>query len=353
MTQRGRHGQSRYPGLYVYSLCHELVGAATRYSGCMSVIIERGTVEQSGSRVDRWATDHFLRLPSRAAARKAAKRGDLRLDGKPVESSRFVQPGDEVTLRAADSAHPPNRLVPDVVYIDDQLALVLKPPGIQTTGARYRTLERGLPNAMKVSPAPDALAAPKPVHRLDHETSGLVVVARTHSAMVSLGRAFEQRLVRKTYRALVAGRLEGRGRIDASIDGRDAVSDYVVRSHVRSLKVEWVTELDLHPVTGRTHQLRRHLQGIGHPILGDRRYALGPVLKKNGLFLAAVGVDLPHPTTGEALSCSAEPPPKFARFWAKLASRWNKFHPDPRAGEPPLAGGGGGTPGRCIESDEE
>lgn len=306
-------------------------------------IVESGTVdsedlEEGAVRVDRWACEHFLRLPSRKAARKACKRGDLRLNDEPVESSRFVQPGDTVTLRAEDVERPPNELVPEVVHADDHFAIVIKPAGVLTNGARYRTLERGLPNAMKRSPEVDALAAPRPVHRLDYETWGLVAVARTQRSLVALGHAFEERRVHKTYRAVVAGRLEGEGVVDTPLDGRPAVSRYRVVGHTRSLKVGWITEVELHPETGRTHQLRRHLHELGHPILGDARYVDGPVLRKRGLFLAAVGLALDHPTTGEPLSFRVDPPHKFPTFLAHQVVRWNKFHPDapvPLRTEPP------------------
>jgi 23S rRNA pseudouridine1911/1915/1917 synthase len=137
------------------------------------------------------------------------------------------------------------------------------------------------------------------VHRLDFETTGLVVVARTEQALVELSRAFQERRVHKTYRALVAGRLEQGGRIEEPLDGREAISEVEVLGHTRSLKIGWSTSVRLHPVTGRMHQLRRHLSGIGHAVLGDRRYPSGPVLRKHGLFLASVAVQLPHPVHGE------------------------------------------------------
>ena len=290
-------------------------------------IVESGTVEEEGLRVDRWACEHFLRLPSRKAARKACKRGDLLLNGQPVESSRFVRPGDEVVLQAEDLERPANALTPDVVHLDDHMAVVIKPAGVLTNGARFRTLERGLPNVMKRSAEPDALAAPRPVHRLDYETWGLVVVARSQTALVRLGRAFEERQVRKTYRAVVAGRLEGQGTIDLPLDGRPALTHYRVVGHTRSLKVEWITEVELYPETGRTHQLRRHLHHLGHPILGDARYTHGPVLRKRGLFLAAVGVELAHPCDGSPQAWHIAPPHKFPTFLAHQVQRWGKFHP--------------------------
>lgn len=292
--------------------------------GSRKLVVEEGVVAEEGLRVDRWAWTHFTHLASRASARKAARRGDLWIDGAPVESSRFVKVGDRVTLLADDTAPPANHLKPVVHYVDEHMAVVDKPPGILTNGARYRTLERGLPNVLAPSPLPDGLQAARPVHRLDYETTGLVVVARTEQALVALGRSFQERRVHKTYRALVVGRLEEGLRIETPLDGREAVSDVVVLGHTRSLKVGWSTAVRLHPVTGRMHQLRRHLHGIGHPILGDRRYADASPLRKHGLFLASVAVTLPHPVTGAPLTVERPVPDKFGVFLAREVRRWAK-----------------------------
>jgi len=305
-------------------------------AAAQGAVVEGAVVDQEGLRVDRWAAEHLERLPSRAAARKAAKRGELLLNGEPVESSRFVHTGDRVELLASERVHPPNRLRPEVRWVDDHLAVVVKPPGVLTNGAAHRTLERGLPNVLPRSSRVDALPAPRPVHRLDFETTGLVVVARTASALVQLSRAFQQRDVHKTYRALVAGRLEGTHVVDEALDGRPARSELHALEHVRSLKIGWSTVVRAHPISGRRHQLRRHLHGLGHPVLGDRRYVSGPVLRKHGLFLASVRVDLPHPVTDARVVVQMDPPAKFATFIARERRRWARWH-----GEgPPTAGGG-------------
>jgi len=289
-------------------------------------VVEEGVVQEEGLRIDRWASDHFARLPSRASARKALKRGLLRLNGVVVESSRFVRAGDRVTLRARDDEPVRNHLRPEVVLADEHFAIVVKPPGVLTNGVTLRTLERGLPNVLPRSRRPDALAAARPVHRLDFETTGLVVVARTAQSLMALSRAFQERRVHKTYRAVVAGRLEGEHVVDLPLDGRDARSRFVALEHVPSLKIGWSTVVDAHPITGRMHQLRRHLHHLGHPVLGDRRYVDGPVLRKNGLFLAAIAVRLPHPVDGTVVEASMPVPPKFAVFLARERRRHARWH---------------------------
>lgn len=291
-------------------------------------VLEEHVVEEEGERVDRWATRHFARLPTRGAARKACKRGDLLLGGQPVESSRFVRLGDRVALLDSAELHPACAIDPEVVYADARCALVVKPAGLLVNGNRHRTLEHALPNVLPRSSEPDALVAARPVHRLDFETTGLVAVARCHRVLVAWSRDFEERRVRKRYRAIVVGRLEGEGRVEAVLDGREAVSTWSAVQAFRCLKTGWCTVVDLEPLTGRMHQLRRHLLSIGHPVLGDRRYCLdGLYLKGSGLFLAAVHLDLPDPDGGDGrIAATIAPPAKMESFVAREERRWARWH---------------------------
>ncbi|MEZ4319817.1 MAG: RluA family pseudouridine synthase [Myxococcota bacterium] len=293
-----------------------------------STVVESVVVEEEGDRVDRFASRVFARLPTRGAARKAAKRGELLLNGQEVESSRFVRVGDVVSLRDGEVRHPACALTPELAYVDPRCAVVVKPAGLLVNGNRHRTLEHALPNALPASSEPDALVAPRPVHRLDFETMGLVAVARCHRAMVAWSRDFEERRVRKRYRAIVVGRMEGEGRVEVPLDGREAVSTWRAVRAFHTLKTDWCTVVDLEPVTGRMHQLRRHLHGLGHPILGDRRYcADGLYLKGSGLFLAAVHLDLPDPDGADTrIAVSIEPPAKLASFEAREVRRWARWH---------------------------
>lgn len=297
------------------------------------VFRRRHPADAAPVRLDALITQEHPAYPTRAGARKACERGEVAVNGWLSESSRWVLAGDEVV--AFESTHgraPPLELRLVVAYEDAWMAVIRKPPGFPTSGAHAVTIERALPANLAPSDAPDALLAPRCVHRLDAQTSGALVVAKTRSAHAALGRAFEERRVEKRYRALVVGRLDGEGTIDEPLDGRPATSGYAARAHTPALEVEWVTTVDLYPRTGRTHQLRRHLAHLGHPVLGDAVYGSGRVLIGKGLFLFAAEVTVPHPVSGEALTVCLEEPPKFAGYRARAAERWRRWRSeaDPR-----------------------
>ncbi|MFK7928537.1 MAG: pseudouridine synthase [Myxococcota bacterium] len=278
-------------------------------------------------RLDQWAHERWpTYLPSRNRAKKAAKAGDLRIDGEPAEPSRFLKPGQTVGLFKGSIVTPRDLpLELQVVYEEDGFAVVFKPAGLLTNGNRFATLERALASNLTPSLAVDALPWPRPVHRLDRATSGLVVCAKAHTEQVWLGRAFEERRAKKRYRALVNGRFEGSVEVTTDIDGRPAHSTITAIEHVPSLHTEWFTVIDLQPHTGRTHQLRRHCTELGHSILGDRIYpGEWPLLERRGLFLCAVGLRLPRPN-GEWIECAARPPGKFEIHCARELRRWQAW----------------------------
>lgn len=279
-------------------------------------------------RIDRMAAERFD-LPSRSQARKMIKRGELLLDGDPVEPSRFVKEGDRLVLLRPAKLPPTWEMELPVVYVDDDMAAVHKPPGPVVSGNRFRTVEHALPHNLGPSPASDALVLPRPVHRLDARTSGLLLVARSASALVELGRRFQRREVSKRYRAILSGRLEGEGRVDDPIDDRDAATRWRAVRHDPSLHVGWTTTVDLFPETGRTHQLRRHMASLGHPVLGDGLYTDGRVLRSAGLFLFAAELRLLHPRTDLPLHLELPEPAKYETFRARDRRRHARVHPPP------------------------
>jgi 23S rRNA-/tRNA-specific pseudouridylate synthase len=160
-----------------------------------------------------------------------------------------------------------------VHFEDEDLAVVEKPPGLATSGNQWKTLQNALPSNIQHSGRKDALSVPLTVHRLDAKTHGLVLVAKTASARIQLGRLFEARKVQKTYTAILQGKLTGEGAFNAPIEGKEALTFYKVLSHFQHVKDDWNSLVELSPVTGRKHQLRIHCAQSGHPIVGDVKYS--------------------------------------------------------------------------------
>lgn len=303
--------------------------------------------EQAGRRVEYVAADLFEALPSRSRARKMLRRGQLAVNGVSVGAGWLVQPGDVLSY---DPPPPPNRAVYErdisVIYEDDDLAIVIKPAGLQTSGSRFRTLNQCLPHNLQPSTRIDALPWPRAVHRLDGRTEGLLAVAKAGHAEVGLCRAFEERQVEKRYRALCVGRLEGCGVVEAPVDGRTARSRWVAWRHGPSKQLGWLTEVALRPQTGRTHQLRQHVALLGHPIVGDDLYT-GDIVNVmgKGLLLQACALAFDHPITGARVAVTAPRPRRFERLFEWERGGWwhtteNRRGPRPDAGPDDDAGAG-------------
>jgi len=216
--------------------------------------------------------------------------------------------GDEVT-----NYTPPSEPL-DVLHLDHELLAINKPSGLLSVPGKGPDLADCLISRIQAA-FPDALL----VHRLDRDTSGVMIFAMTKSAQRHLGLQFEKRGVKKTYVAQVFGTLEPKaGQVDLPLivdwpnrplqkvdheNGRPAVTDWKVLRHANGQ-----TRVRLYPQTGRSHQLRVHMQSLGHPIMGDPFYATGPALDAPRLMLHAEELRLRHPDGGKGIRFRAKTP---------------------------------------------
>ncbi|MGK7391237.1 MAG: RluA family pseudouridine synthase [Candidatus Cyclobacteriaceae bacterium M2_1C_046] len=263
------------------------------------------------SRFSDYAVGVFENLPSRKSVKKAIKSGDLKVNKAPASTGLWIQPGMTITYEPEGDTKPAFELEVPVIYEDDFLAIVNKPAGILTSGNKFRTLENALNYNLYKSNQPSVLLMPRPVHRLDYGTSGLILIAKTPKARIMLGRMLEKREVDKRYHAIVHGEvIPEEERINSDIEGKPALSIYRL---VKQSVSKRYSLLELSPETGRTHQLRIHCARSGFPIVGDQQYGLDYDPGK-GLFLSATGLTFSHPITGELIAVKIELPGKFNRL---------------------------------------
>jgi 23S rRNA pseudouridine1911/1915/1917 synthase len=262
-------------------------------------------------------------LPTKSSVKKAIAKKLIIVDGHPCETSLFVKHGQEITLQKEVFNSKEYKTELDIVFEDGHIALINKPAGIPVSGNTFKTIQNALTFNLKRSYEEDALDIPLPVHRLDAQTSGLLIIAKTTSARIELGRQFEAKEVRKKYNAVVIGLAPVDGSINLPIEEKDALSDFYLLRVEPSHKFEYLSLLELIPHTGRTHQLRIHCKESGFPVLGDSLYSVeGMELKAKGLFLSSVRVSFVHPFTKEKLSFEIPPPEKFNKFMLHEKKRY-------------------------------
>jgi 23S rRNA pseudouridine1911/1915/1917 synthase len=278
--------------------------------------------EASGERLDRFLARH---VGSRAAAARAVEAGVL-VDGVARPKSHRLEGGETLVLPAAAAAPPPDDADvprPRIVHADEHLLVVDKPAGLVVhpgAGHAGGTLADVL-GADLGGGAPGRRGI---VHRLDRDTSGLMVVARTEEAHRRLTSLVRRRGLERTYVALVEGRPRSRtGRIEAAI-GRDrhdptrfSLDTDTPRQAVTHFEVERLLArnalLRVRLETGRTHQIRVHLAAIGLPVVGDAVYGVPePALGRQ--FLHASRLAFPHPFTGERIDVESPLPPDLQGF---------------------------------------
>lgn len=264
-------------------------------------------------RLSDFSAGIFCGISSRKGMKKAIDKGWVKVDGIVAGTGFWIRGGETIVLSRPTGVDKPLIDIPlHIVFEDEFLAVVFKPGGIEVSGNKRRTLENALPLKLRISGRDDALARPEPVHRLDFPTSGLVLVAKTSGMLTALNRMFEERMVVKTYLAVVPGTVLPRGETNLPIDNKPASTSWEVINQIESPRFGHLSLLALNPRSGRRHQLRKHLASLGHPVLGDLQYAgENNTIKGKGLFLHASRLEFKHPATGETVNFEALPPSKF------------------------------------------
>lgn len=256
--------------------------------------------------------------------------GQVSIDGKTeTKPGVKTKPGQTIvlTIPAPAPATPVAQDIPlTILYQDEDLAVVLKPCGMvvhPAAGNEDGTLVNALLHHLDHLSGIGGELRPGIVHRLDKDTSGLLLVAKNDQSQLSLSRQLQERDMEKHYRALVEGAFrDDTGRIDQPIarskkdrkkmaidpEGRPSITDWTVLSRGRN-----VTLLDVHILTGRTHQIRVHMKSIAHPVCGDPIYGSSKGAKVSRLMLHAYSLSFTHPRTGERMTFTAPIPAEFAR----------------------------------------
>lgn len=296
----------------------------------MKILHEHIVPPQTGrQRLSDYAPEVFRDfIASKKGIKKLIKKGAFTIDHQAAQTASWIVPGQCIRLLdIAPATQKAFLLDLEIVFEDDHLAIINKPGGIPVSGNQFRTIQNALSPKLKPSLQRDKLWLPRPVHRLDAATCGLLLIAKTSKSIIALSRQFEQKEIKKRYRAVVVGKLNQHGLLDAPIKGKKALSRYRCLEHVRSIKNDWLSLVDLFPETGRTHQLRIHLSNAGHPVFGDTLYGKeGHIKKGKGLFLCAVELAFRHPFSGKEQSVSIDPPAKFSKTLEREAKMWQRLN---------------------------
>jgi 23S rRNA pseudouridine1911/1915/1917 synthase len=305
-------------------------------------------LEDAGVRLDAYLATRIEGW-SRARLQRLIDSEDVLVNGKPAKSSYKLRENDELEVELtapAAASFAPEDIPLDIVYEDETLIVVNKPAGLvvhPAAGIQSGTLANALAYHFQQLPDSGAGLRPGIVHRLDRDTSGLLVVAKTEAALEHLSDQFRDRSVYKSYAALVHGRVStDSGKIDQPLardranrtrmavvrGGRGALSLYRVRQ-----RFDRFTLLDVELKTGRTHQIRVHLAWLKHPVVGDETYGAGRdntiqnaqlrahVRNLGRHFLHAEKLAFTHPQSGKRVEFDSPLPPDLSQLLVELKTK--------------------------------
>ncbi len=267
------------------------------------------TVEEDSRHLRSLLEELLLNVPNKGI-RRAIQRGQITVNNTRVSSNHKVNQGDRISIHIQTITKKHIGIDVPILQEDDHYAIINKPAGLAVSGGRGATVSTALPHVLIPSMASDALAMARTVHRLDKPTSGLLLVAKTKSALANLSKQFEAQSIEKTYTAIVHGRVENAGKIDIELAEKVALTYYTPLKRIVPFKGN-CTVVDLTPKTGRTHQLRKHMAYIGHPIIGDRKYGKNISENYQELMLCATKLIFEHPQSNEVVECEIAPPKSF------------------------------------------
>jgi len=292
-------------------------------------------VDEPGARLDKYVTEHFTEL-SRTHIQKLIYDGYVKVNGQTAKAGLKLDSGDSLTVSLPPAT--PGELTPEeiplsILYENDDLLVVDKPAGMTVHPASSQashTLVNAILSHLPKLPETGDRLRPGIVHRLDKDTSGVMLVAKTVSAYDNLTGQFKARSVAKTYLVLVRGHLSPQdGAIEAPIgrdsrnrermsvvaenQGKEARTDYHVIRYIEEYSL-----LEIRPETGRTHQIRVHLAAIGYPVVGDKVYGVkSPHLSRQFIHALRIGIKLP--SSGEYMEFTADLPQDLTQALEKIA----------------------------------
>ncbi|TCI91148.1 RluA family pseudouridine synthase [Tenacibaculum sp. M341] len=268
-------------------------------------------------RLQEYGVGIFSTNPTKSGLKKAIKKKLVYVNGTIASTALFIKGGELIELFQEEEKKTKKQFIfpLEVLFEDDFLAIIYKPAGILVNGNSFATIQNALNQNLKPSTQKDAVK-PRPVHRLDYPTSGLLLISKTNAATHALMKLFEEKTIQKTYYAITIGKMKKEGIITIPVDEKESTSNYTTVGTITSEKYDFLNLVALQPKTGRRHQLRKHMLALGTPILGDKQYYKENLISYgNGLYLHAAKLEFVHPFTKESIQITKELPKKFRKIF--------------------------------------